>query len=152
MYLSREPDSHLVPYLVSRTAGALNRAWHERLRVHGVTIARWQVLTILAEYDGARLGQLAEMSGSEQSTTTRVIDQMERDGLVERRSAPDDKRVVEVWLTRAGRAMFRRLLPDAQDLVDTALAGLDDATARVLMDALATITTNLAEREVTAPC
>src|SRR6478609_8809368 len=81
MYLSTEPAgpaAHLVPYLVNRAGAVLNRAWREQLREHGVTIARWQVLSILAAHDGARLGQLARMSGAEQATTTRVVDQMER--------------------------------------------------------------------------
>jgi DNA-binding MarR family transcriptional regulator len=137
------PDAYLVPYLLSRAAGGFNRAWLEQLRHHGVTIARWQVLAILAEYDGARLGQLAQMSGAEQSVTSRIVDQMERDGLVERRPAPDDGRVVEVWTTDAGRDLTTALLPEATDLVRTALAGLDDRSIAVLMDALTTVIGNL---------
>ncbi|MCW5832722.1 MAG: MarR family transcriptional regulator [Labilithrix sp.] len=42
---------------------------------------------------------------------TGLVDRAERDGVVERRSEPSDRRVVRVWLTRAGRALIRELLP-----------------------------------------
>jgi len=148
MYLSREPagpSAHLVPYLVSRTAGTLNRAWLEHLREQGMTIARWQVLAILGEYDGARLGELARLAGAEQSVTSRVVDQMERDRLVRRRTAAGDGRAVEVLLTRSGRALFHRLLPAAEGLVTSALRGIDEATAQTLMGALTTIMANIEE-------
>jgi len=136
--------SHLVPYLLSRAFSGFNRAWMDHLRERGVTIAHWQVLAILSEYDGARVGQLADMSATAQAVTSRVVDQMARDHLVERRPAADDGRAVEVWLTVRGRSTFETLLPEANDLVADALRGIDPQTARSLMHGLATVITNLA--------
>jgi DNA-binding MarR family transcriptional regulator len=48
---------------------------------------------------------------------SRLIQRMERDGVVERRVDPDDRRATFVGLTRTGRARFRR----AQDVYSTAL-------------------------------
>jgi len=138
-----ERSTDLVPYLLNRAVGAFNDAWLEQLRGHGVTIARWQLLAILGEYDGARLGQLAEMSGTKQSTATRVVDQMERDGLVRRHADGSDGRAVEIRLTPAGRRLLDELQPEAVRLVDHALAGLDDAENRALMNALTTVMSNL---------
>jgi len=135
---------HLVPYLLSRAIGSFNREWMTHLREHGVTVGRWQTLAVLSEYDGARLGQIADMSATKQAVMSRVVDQMERDGLVERRSVAGDGRAVEVWLTPRGRRTFEELLPEANGLVGSALRGLDPATTLVLIDALATIIGNLA--------
>jgi DNA-binding MarR family transcriptional regulator len=142
--LAPPPSSHLVPYLLSRAYNGFTRAWMEHLRDHGVTMAQWQILAILSEYDGARIGQLAEMSATAQAVTSRVIDQMERDGLVERHPVPDDRRAVEVRLTARGRATFETLLPDANALMDDAMTGIDPSTAQALMDGLACIIGNLA--------
>ena len=149
MSQSRDPidvqlPEYLVPYLLSRAFSSFNRAWMEHLREHGVTIARWQVLAILSEYDGARIGQLADMSATAQAVTSRVVDQMERDGLVERRPVADDGRAVEVWLTERGQRTFGTLLPEANELVGQALRGIDPQTAHHLMQGLATLITNLA--------
>jgi DNA-binding MarR family transcriptional regulator len=135
--------AHLVPYLLNRAVGSFNRAWLEHLREHGVTVARWQVLAILAQLDGARPGQIAEMAVAEQSVMSRVLDQMVRDGLVRRRPARDDGRAVEVWLTPKGRRTFESLLPEAEGVVATALGGLDPATTDALMHALTTMAANL---------
>jgi DNA-binding MarR family transcriptional regulator len=134
---------HLIPYLINRVAGTFNRRWLEHLRGEGMTVARWQVLAILSEYDGARPGQLAAMAATEQSVTSRVIDQMERDDLVERRPAADDRRAVEVYLTPRGRASFESLLPAANTLVGTALEGIPPETSRQLVDGLVRLVANL---------
>jgi DNA-binding MarR family transcriptional regulator len=68
-------------------------------------------------FDGSRIGAIAEMSGSDQPQVSRVIDQMQRDGLVERRPSDEDNRVVQVWLTAKGRALYNKLLPHARDYV-----------------------------------
>ena len=135
--------AHLVPYLLNRALGTFNRRWLQHLREHGITVARWQVLAILSEYDGSRAGEVAELAAAEQAVTSRVIDQMERDGLVERRAAPDDGRVVEVWLTAQGRATYRGLLPAAERLVAHAMRDMPRETERRLVDGLATLITNL---------
>jgi DNA-binding MarR family transcriptional regulator len=138
-------DAHLVPYLLSRAYNGFTQAWMQNLRAQGVTMPRWQILAILSEYDGARIGQLAEMSGTAQAVTSRVVDQMERDGLVERRPAPDDRRAVEVWATQHGRATFGELLPEADRVVAQAMASMDAATAQALIDGLLAMIDGLAK-------
>jgi len=141
--LPAEAYVQLAPYLMKRAVRSYEREWLRKLRGHGMTIGRWQVLAILSEYDGARLGQLAVMSGAEQAVTSRVVDQMERDGLVRREPVPGDGRAVEVRLTSVGRELFATLLPEADRVVADAMRGIDPATARVLADALTTVIGNL---------
>ena len=136
-------EAQLLPYLVHRTAGVLARSWLDVLRGHGMTVARWQVLSILQEYDGSRVGELARMAAVEQPVMSRVVDQMERDGLVQRRPSPADARVTEVWLSRSGRRVFTTLLPEAERWVDGALAGIDAATVRAVSAALLTVMANV---------
>jgi len=139
-----EPEPRdLVPYLMGRASRSVDRAWLTYLREHGVTIAQWQVLAILAEYDGARIGQLAAMAGTEQPVASRVVDQMQRDALVRRAPAPDDGRAVEIWLTRSGRRLFATMLPAAGELVARATDGLDDDAVRVLTESLTVLIANL---------
>lgn len=133
----------LVPYLLGRASRSVDRAWLAHLREHGVTIAQWQVIAILTEYDGARVGELARMSGTEQPVASRVVDQMQRDGLVCRMPAPDDGRAVEIWLTKTGRDLFASLLPSAGGVVARATEGLDADAVRALTEALTIVIGNL---------
>ncbi len=110
-------SDELLPYLLNRVTARINAAWMTRLREHGLTVARWQVLSVLSRYDGSRVGTIADLAGTEQPATSRVVDQLERDGIVERRAGIDDSRSVEVWLTPAGRKLFTQLVPMASEFV-----------------------------------
>ena len=81
------------------------------LRPAKMTLARWRTLSVLTATDGRSMGELATYMVIEQPALSRVIDQMERDGLVTRRLASNDNRVVQVYLTDAGRQMFRQIRP-----------------------------------------
>ena len=61
--------------------------------------------------DGRSIGDLARATVTKQSSLTRVVDQMERDGLVRRRPARSDQRIVEVFLTKEGRATYDKVVP-----------------------------------------
>lgn len=137
----------LVPYLLHRATNEVNRAWRERLRPVGLTIQRWQVLSVLAAFDGARVTDVAELVAVDQPVVSRVIDQMARDGLVARSPDPDDGRVTLVRLTDTGRSTHNDLMPDATRFVDDLTAAMDDdAIAR-----LATALTTLAEAAAGSP-
>jgi DNA-binding MarR family transcriptional regulator len=116
----------MLPYLLTRVASRTNQLWVRQLRDHGLTIGRWQVLNVLNRFDGSRIGTIADLSGGEQPAVSRVIDQMERDGLVKRRPSLDDSRAVEVWITGQGRAVYDELMPAANAFVQRMLRALGD--------------------------
>lgn len=61
-----------------------------------------------AEHGSMRPSDLADQVSLSRSATTRLIDRMERDGLVERRSCRDDRRGRFVALTPQGEKVFRQ--------------------------------------------
>jgi DNA-binding MarR family transcriptional regulator len=73
------------------------------------------------------MGELAAHTIIEQAAVSRVIDQMERDGLVARRTASDDNRVIRVYLTSAGRQMFEQIRPLELRHYAHAIEGMDQA-------------------------
>ncbi len=135
----------LLPYLMNRLTSKINRMWLLELRPHGLTIPRWQVLSILTVMDGCRVGELAEMAGSEQAVLSRVVDQMQRDGLVERKPAAADSRATEVWITEAGRSIYERLLPQAALHVDRLVSAFAEGEASQLAQSLEKMLDDIAE-------
>lgn len=126
----------LLGYLVNRLTARINQRWLSELRPHKLTVPRWQVLSILAALDGCRVGQIAELSGQEQPVVSRLIDQMQRDGLVERRKAETDSRVTEVWLCPPGRELLQALEPAAMRYIEDLTEPLDEAEQQTLMNLL----------------
>jgi DNA-binding MarR family transcriptional regulator len=55
------------------------------------------------------MGRLAETLDVSIASTTGIVSRMEKRGLVERRHAESDRRVVEVHLTEAGANVFREI-------------------------------------------
>ncbi len=75
----------------------------------GMALERYGILLMLAQAeDGAmRPSDLAEALPITRSGTTRLVDRLEQDGLVERRSCESDRRGNLILLTRKGREIFR---------------------------------------------
>jgi DNA-binding MarR family transcriptional regulator len=118
-----------VPYLLNRIANRLNLDLLEALRPLGVTQARWRVLAVLMARDGRSMTELSVYCVIEQSSLSRVVDQMERDGLAERRARPGDSRVTEVFITDHGRRIFETVQPVALQQAERALAGFSPEEA-----------------------
>lgn len=125
---------------VSRHLGELTL---EDLRRFGMTMPRWLVLSQLAVRDGQNIGNLSRVTVIKQSSLTRVVDQMERDELVERHPAEDDQRIIEVWLTGRGRSTYEEVVPLAVQRAHQALDGLRDTDIETLTQLLQRLLNNV---------
>ena len=76
----------------------------------GMPFERYSILLMLAQADGGALrpSELAEALPITSSGVTRLIDRLERDGVVERRACTTDGRGTFVALTADGTEVFRR--------------------------------------------
>ncbi len=69
-----------------------------------LTLSQYGLLLPLAEQAEARIRDLAEAAGITAPTATRILDALERGGIVQRKPASDDRRAISVTLTERGRA------------------------------------------------
>jgi DNA-binding MarR family transcriptional regulator len=82
------------------------------------------VLLPLFEEDGLRMGEVARRARLSKQTMTTMVRLAERDGLVERRSDPTDRRATRVHLTAKGlrfRPVAERVLADLDEIARDAL-------------------------------
>jgi DNA-binding MarR family transcriptional regulator len=135
-------DSYL-PYLLNRAGARLAAAFGEEVRPLGATLQTWRVLAALRERDGRRMGDLAETTSIEVSTLSRVVDSMERNGLVARRRDGADARAIALHATAAGRRLTRRIVPIAARYEQVVLAGFGPAEATALKAALRRLYANM---------
>ncbi|MDL5206525.1 MarR family transcriptional regulator [Streptomyces sp. ALI-76-A] len=98
----------------------------------GLTAAQ---ATALREMTGPiTMRELAERMSCEPSNATFVVDKLEKQGLVERRAHPTDRRAKHLVLNAEGTALRERLLELLAQ--DSPLAGLTPQQQRVLHDLL----------------
>lgn len=112
-----------LPYLLNRIANRLNTDLMDELKQLGLSQQHWRILAVLATQNSRTISELVVYSVTPQSTLSRMVDRMERDGLVSKSSVDGDARFVTVSLTEAGDAAFRRILPVAMRHYDRALDG-----------------------------
>jgi DNA-binding MarR family transcriptional regulator len=90
-----------------RAHAALTKALDAELEAaHGLALSSYEVLTYLDDADGRRMRMcdLASTALLSRSGLTRLVDRLERDGLIERASCRDDARGAYAVLTEAGVA------------------------------------------------
>jgi len=102
-----------VPYLIYRITSQHNRLLRKRLKRSGINIARWRVLAVLQDNGRMNISQIVERTIIEQPTVSRIVDQLEREGLAFREICDEDSRFVQVMLTEAGERAFREIYPVA---------------------------------------
>jgi MarR family transcriptional regulator for hemolysin len=104
------PDRHTqFGFLVARIARRLRQAVDAEMRLIGLTEATWRPLVyVRALGDGVRQKELAGAMSIEGPSLVRLLDSLERRGLIERREDESDRRARGIHLTRAGRELAVR--------------------------------------------
>jgi DNA-binding MarR family transcriptional regulator len=124
----------------------LRRSFETRM-----TMARFDLLASLHRHDGQTLAGLSRALLVTAGNVTGLVDRAERDGVVERRRDPDDRRASRVWLTGRGRALIRSVLPEHDRQVHEMLGGLGRDERRDLRRLLGRLRDHLSPRPNGAP-
>jgi DNA-binding MarR family transcriptional regulator len=122
---------------VFRVNGALLNAGDALVRDTGLTSARWQVLGALANSSGSRtVPQIARAMGLTRQSVQRLVNDLERLGIVTLNPNPDHARAKLAVMTKKGEAAYaealRRQPPWADELTRGLVASDIDAAKRVL--------------------
>jgi DNA-binding MarR family transcriptional regulator len=141
------PLEQYLPYLLNRAGARIAAAFNVEMRQIGASLQVWRVLAALREQDGRRMGDLSKTTSIEVSTLTRLVDNMEKDGLVARRREAGDARAVTLHVTAVGRRLTQRIVPIAERYEAVALKGFTAGEAVVLKKALRRLYDNMDELE-----
>ena len=137
-----------LPYLVNRTGVRIATAFTEVLKEYAITLQMWRVLAALNHADGQRVSDLGALTSIDVSTLSRIVDAMEKKGLVERRRGNgSDARVVTVHATKAGHTLTAKLIPLARHYQEVALRGFSDSEEEALKAMLVRVYRNIAALE-----
>ena len=110
----------------------VTQLYDDVLRPSGLRVTQFSMLAAIARLGEANLRQLEEALAIDQTTLTRSLRLLERDGLTERAAHPD-RRIKALRLTDKGRAVLRTARPlwrRAQEMVLRELGSKGWADAR----------------------
>lgn len=117
---------------LARVYQRLSGRVEQSLARHGLTAPQFDVLATLAAGEGITQRELAERLLVTKGNVVGLLNRLEALGWVERRADPADKRANRLYLTRAGRGVCGRVMPEQVELVRAMLGPLSDADARTL--------------------
>jgi DNA-binding MarR family transcriptional regulator len=130
--------------MLLRDANAVfNRALREELAQYKITFSQYQHLRQLWQEDGLAQVELSRRIGIETASSTAVIDQLEKLGLIRRKRDPQDRRRIIVTLTPPGRALEKPLDDCAIAVNLRARAGLSKADVAEMFETVGKIIRNL---------
>ncbi|MBV0911946.1 MarR family winged helix-turn-helix transcriptional regulator [Anianabacter salinae] len=103
---------------------------------HEVAGGEVAVLNLIGLNPGLTQKDLAKVVVLRKSALTKLVNEMERTGLIERRKEGADKRLNALYLTTEGAARLARMRPDMARLQEDLLAPLTSAERAMLFELL----------------
>jgi DNA-binding MarR family transcriptional regulator len=132
--------------------GSITTQVDRRLVDHDLTHAQWVPLFKLAHGECSTVAELARTLQSDPGAMTRALDRLEAKGLVARVRSSEDRRVVNLELTDAGREVAAVVPAVLAEVLNLHLAGFSKEEWRALLGMLKRMRANgEALRTATAP-
>ena len=121
----------------------------QRLRAQfGISLARFDYLAQLHRHtEGLRMSTLSRYLMVTGGNVTALTDELEREGLVQRDSDPEDRRSWRLRMTAAGRKAFERIAREHEQWVIELFHGLDTAHKKTLYEDLGRLRVQMATRK-----
>ncbi|NPC93624.1 MarR family transcriptional regulator [Bacillus sp. WMMC1349] len=102
-------------------SGIIKQKGREILTQYTITPPQFVGLQWLYEYGDMTIGELSQKMYLACSTTTDLIDRMEKNNLVERVKDPTDRRVVRIHLLSEGERIIQEVIQKRQDYLENML-------------------------------
>jgi MarR family 2-MHQ and catechol resistance regulon transcriptional repressor len=117
---------------LSRALATIDARIHRPLTRAGLTASRFGVLEALHHLGPLHQRELGAKILKSSGNITMVVDHLERDGLVSRERDPNDRRLIRVHLTSAGRKTIARVYPPHVQRIVDAFAALTPQQTQTL--------------------
>ena len=137
---SLDRDPLIVLHDVARL---LRTRFDQKARAFGMTRAQWIILARLERQPGISQNEMASICEVEPITVGRLVDRLERHGLVERRSDPSDRRIRRLHLLPAAAPILEVIARERDAMSARLTADLDAQSVDRFVDTLLKFKDNL---------
>lgn len=114
------------------TYKTIHRAIDKNLEPLGIRVQEMRILATLGRMGSVPMSVLADEQVVTQASITGLVDDLEGRGLVERMRSVEDRRVINIGLTKKGRAELDKGMTRHRRFIDSLLSGLTDSEAQEL--------------------
>tara|TARA_R110002049_G_scaffold188402_2_gene356895 strand:+ start:103650 stop:104132 length:483 start_codon:yes stop_codon:yes gene_type:complete len=138
---------NFAPYLMNRIMGRYNASLSTEMAALGLTTPQMRSLAVLSVIDGILIRELAVYAVVQQSTLSRALDALARDGLIRRETDEVDSRATRVFVTDTGREAYERLWPHMAASYDAMFKGIDATEKLAFVNTLKTMLRNIRKHD-----
>ena len=111
-----------------------------------ITPEQFVVIEILTERDGLYQRQLCELALKDRPNMTRIINILEKNGYVERKSDKNKRKVYKIFLTQKAKEMFPKLSLTAKNYRKTIIHGISNDELNACKKVLLKVVDNLLDK------
>ena len=117
--------SNYLGYLLARCSYEVSAKFHQKLKEEGVSVITWRALCSIRE-QADTVNRLANKVLVNQSTLSKALDRMERDGLIKRKPDPSYRSKTNIEITAKGKKLIDRLISFANEDEDNSFDHMSD--------------------------
>ena len=138
---------------IGRHLGMTAKAWklyaNQKLAESGydLTIEQAVIIAHAWHHDGLNQQQISEMIDRDKTSTTRIIDILEKEKLVKRVHDNKDRRQNLIRLTEKGESKCREFINMAREIEHELIQGIDRSDIKICKKVLSKIRQNISDRQ-----
>jgi DNA-binding MarR family transcriptional regulator len=143
-YPDVDPGSVEAFLMLLKTSIGLLHMVETRIAGYGLSRGRFAIMMQLVHVgdNGLNPSELADRCIVTRATITGLIDGLEKDGLVERRTDSSDRRSIKIWMTSKGKELMEKILPPHFRSIAGLMSSLSDSEKKELIKLLEKVVDN----------
>jgi len=132
-------------FLLNKGTLTLQRQLNRNFNSEGfdITHEQWSVLIFLYHFDGQSQNEIASKTQRDKVSITKIIDNLEKRGLVFRAPDETDRRVKRIYLTSDGKNLVPKLKNIAEETLRSAFCGIKKKDLDTFKQVLSSMVKNL---------
>lgn len=135
-------------FIINRTSKLMTELLQESFQASNqeVTPEQWIVLDELWRNDGLTQLEIAQASFRQQTSTSRILDNLVKRDLVFRVPNPQDKRSNLIYLTDKGKGLQKSLIKTVKQTMHEAVSDIDEADLEQCLQVLNRISARITKK------
>ncbi len=139
--------SELYSFITGKASTAIARRLQKNFKLAGIdiTIEQWSVLYHLWKEDGLSQQQLCDATFRDKPSITRLVDNLEKLGLVKRTASKTDRRINKICITPEAQNLQVLSMEVANQTLNEALEGVSNGQVEIAKEVLQMVYDNLSK-------
>lgn len=137
-----------VYYLATLGLKKVTDSYNDTLKKYGATRVQWIALYYIEKSEGISQSVLAEMMQAQETTIARLTSRLIKNGFIERKTDPNDRRAVKLYCTDLGHEMYKTLLPVCDSFYQKIITDIPPEELKIFRSVMDRLVLNSIDQEI----